>query len=105
MSTVRRGDHIEDSVSVRRMEEVVPGVSRIGIQASRIDIDESQWSVGVSTEHATVTATYRLFGHDAEWPSLQARESDHETTDADTFASWGADLLKCAWRITISSLN
>lgn len=48
--------------------------------ASRIDIDEAAWNVHVSGTQATVALVYRLYGHDADWPSLRARESDHETT-------------------------
>jgi hypothetical protein len=48
--------------------------------AVRIDLDEAHWTTDVSSEHATVTVMYRLFGHDADWPSLRAREPDHETT-------------------------
>jgi hypothetical protein len=48
--------------------------------AVRIDLDEDHWATALSSDHATVTLTYRLFGHDADWPSLRARESDHETT-------------------------
>lgn len=47
--------------------------------ALRIDTDERTWAVDVLSTQATVTVTYRLFGHDADWPSLRPREPDHET--------------------------
>lgn len=47
--------------------------------AVRIEIDESTWAVEVLPTHATVAVTYRIFGHDADWPSLRPREADHET--------------------------
>ena len=47
--------------------------------AQRIDIDEGAWTVDLLSARATVTVTFRLFGHDADWPSLRAREPDHET--------------------------
>jgi hypothetical protein len=47
--------------------------------ASRIDIDESSWAVQVTSTKATVAVAFRMFGHDADWPSLVAREADHET--------------------------
>jgi hypothetical protein len=47
--------------------------------ASRIDFDEASWRIDLLTEHATVDVSYRLYGHDAEWPGLKAREPDHET--------------------------
>jgi hypothetical protein len=45
----------------------------------RIDVDENAWAVDVLSTHATVSVTYRLYGHDADWPTLRAREPDHET--------------------------
>src|SRR5438105_834029 len=48
--------------------------------AERIDVDEAAWQLNVLTTHATASVTFRLFGHDAEWPSLRAREPDHETS-------------------------
>jgi len=48
--------------------------------AQRIDVDEGAWSVHVLQTHATATVIFRLFGHDADWPSLRPREPDHETT-------------------------
>ena len=48
--------------------------------AVRIDIDEGAWKVAALSEHATVAVAFRLFGHDADWPSLRPREPDHETT-------------------------
>jgi hypothetical protein len=48
--------------------------------AQRIDINESAWRVELTLAHATVDVTFRLYGHDADWPSLRAREPDHETT-------------------------
>ncbi len=47
--------------------------------AERIDLDESSWRVQLSSVHATVAVAIRLYGHDADWPSLRAREPDHET--------------------------
>jgi hypothetical protein len=47
---------------------------------SRIDIDDSTWMVDVLSDHATAAVAFRLFGHDADWPSLRRREADHETT-------------------------
>jgi hypothetical protein len=47
--------------------------------ASRIDLDEKTWRVDVLSQHASVAIAFRLFGHDADWPSLQVRETDHET--------------------------
>jgi hypothetical protein len=49
--------------------------------ASRIDIRERSWMVGVFTDRATATIVYALYGHDADWPSLRPRELDHETSD------------------------
>ena len=49
--------------------------------ASRIDVREASWTVGVFTDRATATIVYALYGHDADWPSLRPRESDHETSD------------------------
>lgn len=48
--------------------------------ASRIDIDESSWTVRFSATKATVVVAFRMYGHDADWPSLKPRDSDHETT-------------------------
>jgi hypothetical protein len=47
--------------------------------AQRVEVDEGTWMVNVLATHATVAVTYRLFGHDADWPSLRPREADHET--------------------------
>jgi hypothetical protein len=47
--------------------------------ASRVDIDESSWIVDVTATQATVAVSFRMYGHDADWPSLRAREPDHET--------------------------
>ena len=69
--------------------------------AARIDVDEAHWSVALSAQHATVTAIYRLFGHDAEWPSLQAREPDHETTSYQY--SFEMELIGHTWVIYESS--
>jgi hypothetical protein len=46
----------------------------------RIDFDERSWVLNVSSDHATVAVAIRLYGHDADWPSLRPREPDHETT-------------------------
>jgi hypothetical protein len=47
--------------------------------ASRVDVDESTWRVDLTTTQATVHLAYRLYGHDADWPSLQPRGPDRET--------------------------
>jgi hypothetical protein len=46
---------------------------------SRLDIDETAWQVDVTLTQASVNVTYRAYGHEADWPSLQPRESDRET--------------------------
>jgi|SRR5438270_13037534 len=46
---------------------------------SRIDVDEGSWAVGLSSGKATVSVSFRMYGYDADWPSLHAREPDHET--------------------------
>jgi hypothetical protein len=52
---------------------------RHNFAASRVDFDETSWQVSVLEEHAAVDVSYRLYGHDAEWPSLRPRETDRET--------------------------
>ena len=47
--------------------------------AQRIDIDETAWHVDLTSAHAIVDVTFRLYGHDADWPSLRPREPDHES--------------------------
>jgi hypothetical protein len=47
--------------------------------ASRIEVLETSWRVDVGPLLAHIEYDYRLFGHDADWPSLRPRESDHET--------------------------
>jgi hypothetical protein len=47
--------------------------------AARVDIDEASWIVDVTATQATVVVSFRMYGHDADWPSLRAREPDHET--------------------------
>lgn len=48
--------------------------------ALRVDVDDSAWTVQPLSDSATVDVAFRLFGHDADWPSLRPRETDHETT-------------------------
>jgi hypothetical protein len=48
--------------------------------ASRVDFDDTSWQATALSDHATVRVAYRLYGHDAAWPSLAPRENDHEST-------------------------
>jgi hypothetical protein len=65
--------------------------------ASRIDIDESAWNINISSTHATVSLSFKLYGHDADWPSLRAREPDHETTSYS--ANYQMELVGQKWLI------
>ncbi|MDB5064970.1 MAG: hypothetical protein JWM18_1404 [Chloroflexi bacterium] len=47
--------------------------------ATRLDIDEGAWHVDIASTQASVRITYRLYGHDAEWPTLAPREPERET--------------------------
>jgi len=47
--------------------------------ASRVDFIDTSWQVQLAIRHAHVEVDYRLFGHEADWPSRSPRESDHET--------------------------
>ncbi len=65
--------------------------------ASRYDIDESSWQVHVTSTQATVSITYRLYGHDASWPSLAPLEADRQTQSVvDTF---GLELVDSRWLV------
>src|SRR5207302_9301785 len=46
---------------------------------SRVDFIENAWIIDVVSQHAHVEVAYTLFGHDADWPSLAPRESDHQS--------------------------
>jgi hypothetical protein len=72
--------------------------SRANFMASRVVVDESSWKVVVLTQHATVACAYRLLGHDADWPSLRAREVDHETKQLR--ANFEMELVGKRWLIT-----
>ena len=65
--------------------------------ASRIDVDNASWEVEVTSTRATVSFSYRMYGHDADWPSLRAREPDHET-DA-LHSSFDMEALAQAWLV------
>jgi hypothetical protein len=47
--------------------------------ASRVDIDEATWRLDLAGSRATVLMAYRLYGHDADWPSLRPRGPDRLT--------------------------
>lgn len=47
--------------------------------ASRVDFDETRWRIDLLYQHASVKVSYRLYGHDAEWPSLRPLDADRET--------------------------
>ena len=47
--------------------------------AGRVDYDPSSWQVSVGGATATAVFQFELFGHNADWPSLRAREADHES--------------------------
>jgi len=47
--------------------------------SNRIDFVNSSWQVTVNSSTASVSVQYSVFGHDADWPSLRPRESDHES--------------------------
>jgi hypothetical protein len=65
--------------------------------ASRIDIADTAWTVNLSSSHVTVGVAFKLYGHDADWPSLRPRESDHETTTYS--ASFEMELVGQKWLI------
>ena len=69
--------------------------------STRIDFDESSWSVSVSDSSATATFRYTVFGHSASWPSLQARETDHESSGVTMNLDF--ELRSGAWLVTRSS--
>jgi hypothetical protein len=66
--------------------------------ASRIDFDELSWHLDVLSEHASVDVAYRLYGHDADWPSLRAREPDHESKVLR--ADFQLELVGSKWLVT-----
>jgi hypothetical protein len=47
--------------------------------ATRIDVDPASTHVTVLSTSASAIVQYVLFGHDADWPSLRPRETDHST--------------------------
>jgi hypothetical protein len=53
--------------------------SRRNFIASRVDVDETSWRISLLLDHATVNVAYRLYGHDAEWPTLRPLDADRET--------------------------
>ena len=65
--------------------------------ALRIDVDDSAWRVDVFSSHATVTVSYQLYGHDADWPSLRPRETDHETSSFR--ATFQMEVVRSTWLI------
>jgi hypothetical protein len=48
--------------------------------ASRVDVDETTWRIDISATRATVHVAYRLYGHDADWPSLRPQGRDRLTS-------------------------
>ena len=66
--------------------------------ASRVEIEETSWRIDLVVDQATVDVSYRLFGHDADWPSLRPREPDHETTAYP--AELEMQLLASKWLVT-----
>jgi len=65
--------------------------------SSRIDVDEASWTVQVTSEKATVSVSFRMYGHDADWPSLRAREPDHETKALQ--ASFSMEAMSQGWLV------
>lgn len=47
--------------------------------AAYIEYMPGSWMVSLTDGKAEVSVSYRLYGHDAEWPSLHPREPDHFT--------------------------
>lgn len=47
--------------------------------ASRIDYIDASWKIDAFATSASASCEFRLFGHDAQWPSLQPTGPDRET--------------------------
>lgn len=69
--------------------------------ATRVDFDETAWQLSVEASTATASFQFRLFGHNADWPSLRPRESDHETASIKMSLEFELDGGK--WLVTRSS--
>jgi hypothetical protein len=69
--------------------------------ANRVDVDEASWRVDLTTSLATVRLAYRLYGHEADWPSLRPREPDR-LTPAYTVA-FQMEIMGARWIIYKSS--
>ncbi len=76
-------------------------VNHYNFMTSRIDYDEGSWSTTVATTEATATVSYSLFGHTADWPSLRAREQDHETAKVQIHLTF--ELRSGAWLVAQTS--
>jgi hypothetical protein len=63
----------------------------------RVDFDAASWIAQVNTTTATVSFRYSLHGHDADWPSLRPRETDHESQPLS--ASYQFELHEGSWLI------
>jgi hypothetical protein len=55
--------------------------NRFNFIASRIDYNGHSWRTSVGQTTASISVGYSLFGHTADWPSLRAREEDHQTAE------------------------
>ena len=66
-----------------------------------LEVDESAWQVDLASTLATVHLAYRLYGHDADWPSLRPSGPDRLTQSYSV--AFQMELVGTRWAIYESS--